>query len=197
MDVLPILTVPLKSPLVALIAPVISTPVAVKAPAADTEKPVDTGPNPIPVEPIKIPEFASFHAAFDPFVKLVPMLNPPIVPVLTATFVKVPVVAVISPVILAAEAVIWPDAFNRNPVFPLAPLEEISVDVIPKPPMVPAVLAVIVVAVKLPSMTAFVEVNKPPVVNEVLAPSQDRFPPSYLINLFPPLPVYSLGGPLL
>ena len=69
------------SPLSALIAPVISAPVATKAPAADTEKPVATGPNPIPVEPIKIPEFASLYAAFDPFVKLVPMLNPPIVPV--------------------------------------------------------------------------------------------------------------------
>ncbi len=63
---LPTETVPLKSPLVALIAPVISAPVAVKAPAADTEKPVVTGPNPIPAAPMKIPVFASLYAALFP-----------------------------------------------------------------------------------------------------------------------------------
>ena len=83
--------------------------------------------------------------------------KPPIVPAVLAVIL----LATMSPVIFAAEAVISPEAFSLSPVFPLAPLDDISVEVIPKPPIVPAVLAVIVLAVMSPVISALVAVNVP------------------------------------
>ena len=79
--------------------------VAFTAPAAET---LNAEPRPIPVAPMNIPEFASLYAVFDPFVRFVPIVNPPMVPAF----------AVISPVIFAALAVICPSVLTENaPLF--------------------------------------------------------------------------------
>ena len=93
------------------------------------------------------------------------MLKFPIVPAVFAVIV----LAVISPVIFASEAVIWPDADNIKLELELL----IPTEFIEKLPIVPAVFAVIVLAVMSPDIKAFDAVIIPLAPLSINVPAAD------------------------